>query len=149
MSRLLRTVTSLISLPSRLNSITNRFPGRLIFSGGFPPVYLTFSIQWSDVSDPSDSELMGDPNDEIIPGEEYKMVLCVRMDLKMGKGKMCAQCGHAAVGAVRTASMRVPNQLRRWERYGQPKIALKVIHQTPDLLENQVIRCRRKMKWTF
>lgn len=26
------------------------------------------------------------------------MVLCVRMDLKMGKGKMCAQCGHAAVG---------------------------------------------------
>ena len=127
MSRLLRSVTSLISLPIRLNSITNRFPGRLIFSGGF----FSFSkilIQWSDVSDPSDSELMGDPNDEIIPGEEYKMVLCVRMDLKMGKGKMCAQCGHAAVGAVRTASMRVPNQLRRWERYGQPKIALKVIY---------------------
>ena len=73
---------------------------------------------------------MGDPSDEVIPGEEYKMVLCVRMDLKMGKGKMCAQCGHAAVGAVRTASVRVPNQLRRWERYGQPKIALKVVLAT-------------------
>ncbi|CBY08165.1 unnamed protein product [Oikopleura dioica] len=82
--------------------------------------------EWSDVSDPSDSDLIGDQSDEIIPGDEYKMVLCVRMDLKMGKGKMCAQCGHAAVGAVRTASVRVPNQLRRWEQYGQPKIALKV-----------------------
>ena len=37
-------------------------------------------------------------DDELDDEEEYKMVLCVRMDLKMGKGKMCAQCGHAAVG---------------------------------------------------
>lgn len=33
--------------------------------------------------------LSGDP--------EYKMVLVVRNDLKMGKGKACAQCSHAAV----------------------------------------------------
>ena len=33
--------------------------------------------------------LSGDP--------EYKMVLIVRNDLKMGKGKACAQCSHAAV----------------------------------------------------
>ena len=29
-----------------------------------------------------------------------KMVLCVRKDLPMTKGKVCAQCCHAAVGAV-------------------------------------------------
>merc|ERR1711934_1264356 len=31
------------------------------------------------------------------PEANYKMVLCVRMDLKMGKGKIAAQCGHAKV----------------------------------------------------
>jgi len=30
-------------------------------------------------------------------GSAYKMVLVVRNDLKMGKGKACAQCSHAAV----------------------------------------------------
>ena len=30
---------------------------------------------------------------------EYKMVLIVRNDLKMGKGKACAQCSHAAVSS--------------------------------------------------
>lgn len=29
--------------------------------------------------------------------EEYKMVMVIRNDLKMGKGKACAQCSHAAV----------------------------------------------------
>ena len=33
---------------------------------------------------------------------EVKMVLVVREDLKMGKGKIGAQCGHATLGAYRT-----------------------------------------------
>ena len=32
--------------------------------------------------------------------EEVKMVMCVRRDLKMGAGKMCAQCAHAATAAA-------------------------------------------------
>ena len=32
-----------------------------------------------------------------------KMVLCVRKDLPMTKGKTCAQCCHAAVGAANRA----------------------------------------------
>ncbi|KAM3405438.1 hypothetical protein ACQJBY_008115 [Aegilops geniculata] len=32
------------------------------------------------------------------PGEELKMVLVVRQDLKMGAGKIASQCAHAATG---------------------------------------------------
>lgn len=52
--------------------------------------------QWETDDDEDNGEL--NLEDKVEPEEEYKMVLCVRMDLKMGKGKMCAQCGHAAVG---------------------------------------------------
>jgi hypothetical protein len=36
-----------------------------------------------------------------LPKEEYKMVLCVNSELKMTKGKVAAQCCHAAVAVVR------------------------------------------------
>ncbi|XP_059829613.1 peptidyl-tRNA hydrolase 2, mitochondrial [Hypanus sabinus] len=56
---------------------------------------------------------------------EYKMVLVVRNDLKMGKGKVAAQCSHAAVSAYRQLQVRNPNLLRQWEYCGQPKVVLK------------------------
>lgn len=58
---------------------------------------------------------------------EYKMMLVVRNDLKMGKGKIAAQCGHAAVGAYQTAVRRYPQIVDRWENMGCAKIAVKVI----------------------
>ena len=54
------------------------------------------------------------------------MVLVVRTDLKMGKGKAAAQCSHAAVGAYKIAKKNSPSILRAWERMGQPKIVTKV-----------------------
>ena len=42
-----------------------------------------------------------------------KMVLVVRTDLKMGKGKACAQCAHAAVAAFKKARSSCPDILRR------------------------------------
>lgn len=53
------------------------------------------------------------------------MILVVRNDLKMGKGKIAAQCGHAAVGAYQTAVRRYPATLRRWNDSGCAKIAVK------------------------
>mgnify|MGYP003903316443 CR=1 FL=1 len=32
-------------------------------------------------------------------GDDLKMMLVVREDLKMGKGKIGAQCGHATLGS--------------------------------------------------
>lgn len=58
-----------------------------------------------------------------------KMVLVVRADLGMGKGKMCAQCAHAAVSAVRAAAAgsRVQRaHLAAWDATGQTKVALRV-----------------------
>ncbi|XP_072909244.1 peptidyl-tRNA hydrolase 2, mitochondrial [Hemitrygon akajei] len=56
---------------------------------------------------------------------EYKMVLVVRNDLKMGKGKVAAQCSHAAVSAYRQLQVRNPDLLRQWEYCGQPKVVVK------------------------
>lgn len=57
--------------------------------------------------------------------DNYKLVLVIRTDLKMGKGKVAAQCAHAAVAAYKAASKH-PAILRAWEDCGQPKITLKV-----------------------
>lgn len=54
------------------------------------------------------------------------MVLVVRNDLKMGKGKIAAQCGHGAVGAYQKAVRTMPSVVRAWENTGCAKIALKV-----------------------
>ena len=54
------------------------------------------------------------------------MVLAVRMDLKMGKGKIAAQCSHAAVAAFKTAKNRKPELCSSWEKQGSRKIAGKI-----------------------
>ncbi|XP_012300830.1 peptidyl-tRNA hydrolase 2, mitochondrial isoform X1 [Aotus nancymaae] len=56
---------------------------------------------------------------------EYKMILVVRNDLKMGKGKVAAQCSHAAVSAYKQIQRRNPEVLKQWEYCGQPKVVVK------------------------
>ena len=63
---------------------------------------------------------------------DLKMVLVVRNDLKMGKGKLGAQCGHATLGAYTRAKKHSEGskywtklmEKYRWE--GQKKICVKV-----------------------
>lgn len=61
--------------------------------------------------------------------DHYKLVLVVRTDLKMGKGKIAAQCGHAAVTAYKNA-IKHPKILKGWERAGQAKITVQVDSET-------------------
>ncbi|KAI2625555.1 PTH2-domain-containing protein [Xylaria nigripes] len=71
------------------------------------------------------------------PNEECKLVLVVRTDLGMTKGKIAAQCSHATLACYKTLSKgasREPNSaeakiLKRWERLGQAKIAVQVKSQ--------------------
>ena len=57
---------------------------------------------------------------------EYKQVLVFRTDLKMGKGKIAAQAGHAAVSAAQDAFTRHKKWWEAWLYEGQRKIAVKV-----------------------
>ncbi|KAH8589698.1 peptidyl-tRNA hydrolase PTH2-domain-containing protein [Bisporella sp. PMI_857] len=58
--------------------------------------------------------------------EECKLVLVVRTDLGMTKGKIAAQCSHATLACYKNYLKNDPKSatLRRWERMGQAKIAL-------------------------
>ena len=57
---------------------------------------------------------------------EYKQVLVFRADLKMGKGKIAAQAGHAAISAADEAHKRHRTWWDAWMFEGQRKIAVKV-----------------------
>ncbi|KAI1753028.1 PTH2-domain-containing protein [Xylaria castorea] len=71
------------------------------------------------------------------PNEECKLVLVVRTDLGMTKGKIAAQCSHATLACYKTLSRGASRQptsaeakiLQRWERLGQAKIAVQVKSQ--------------------
>ncbi|CAI7763688.1 unnamed protein product [Closterium sp. NIES-53] len=54
------------------------------------------------------------------------IVLVVRSDLKMGKGKIGAQCGHATLGLYKRLAKRAPTALQRWDENGQVKVVVKV-----------------------
>lgn len=54
-----------------------------------------------------------------------KMVMVVRTDLGMKKGKIAAQCSHAALGSYRIAMKNAPDILNQWEAAGEPKVCCK------------------------
>ena len=56
---------------------------------------------------------------------EYKMVIVIRTDIKMSKGKVAAQAGHAAVSASEYARKNRPEWWNPWITEGQRKIAVK------------------------
>jgi PTH2 family peptidyl-tRNA hydrolase len=73
----------------------------------------------------------------------YKQALIIRLDLKIGRGKIAVQCSHAAVSSAEEARIHFPQWWKWWMEDGQRKIALKV----PDLdallnLENVARRNR-------
>jgi PTH2 family peptidyl-tRNA hydrolase len=58
---------------------------------------------------------------------EYKQVLVFRKDLKMSKGKIAAQAGHAAISAAQDAYVHHKKWWEAWLYEGQRKIAVKVL----------------------
>ena len=78
--------------------------------------------------------------DSMVEEEETKMVLVVNSSLAMGKGKVAAQCGHAAVLCYKAAMVEVPEVLARWERSGMAKVVVKA---TEEELEVVVGRARK------
>lgn len=57
---------------------------------------------------------------------DYKMVILVRNDLKMTKGKIAAQVGHAAVNCALSCKKKDPKRFDNWMTCGQAKVVLRV-----------------------
>lgn len=70
----------------------------------------------------------------------YKMVLCVNTSLKMEKGKIAAQCGHATLACYRKSLKLCPDAVGWWEHLGQAKIALKI----PDDAEMDALQAKAR-----
>ncbi|KAF1852214.1 peptidyl-tRNA hydrolase 2 mitochondrial precursor [Cucurbitaria berberidis CBS 394.84] len=88
----------------------------------------------ADGSEDEESSDEEDEDDDTAPAEfpghpeECKLVLVVRTDLGMTKGKIGAQCGHATLACYKHFLRHAPNStiLRRWEQMGQAKVALQI-----------------------
>jgi PTH2 family peptidyl-tRNA hydrolase len=74
----------------------------------------------------------------------YKQVIVVRTDLKMGKGKLAVQVGHAAVSAAEEARKKRPEWWQAWREEGQCKVAVKA-ESLPDLLDLQKKTAQMKL----
>ena len=57
--------------------------------------------------------------------QEFKQVIAVRTDIKMGKGKLAVQVAHAAVEASSIARSRNRSWYDKWKDGGQAKVAVK------------------------
>lgn len=57
---------------------------------------------------------------------EYKQVIVVRSDLKMGKGKLAVQVAHASVSSAEQARRHHDRWYEAWIQENQAKICLKV-----------------------
>ncbi|KAI5206806.1 PTH2-domain-containing protein [Aureobasidium subglaciale] len=77
-------------------------------------------------SDSEDSEDDQEVNGFEDSTEECKLVLVVRTDLGMTKGKIAAQCSHATLACYKTLLRQNSPILKRWEGYGQAKVAVQV-----------------------
>lgn len=96
-----------------------------------PDASETESSDDDDAAEEDDEDDVQDLGElQTFPGnsEECKLVLVVRSDLGMTKGKIAAQCGHATLACYKTLVRADPSHpvLKRWERLGQAKVALKI-----------------------
>lgn len=67
----------------------------------------------------------------------YKQVILIRQDLKLPKGKACAQSAHASVEAVLKSDSKL---VKSWREEGMAKIVVKVKDQ------KELIKCFQQAK---
>ncbi|KAJ2848632.1 hypothetical protein IWW36_003182 [Coemansia brasiliensis] len=73
-------------------------------------------------------------------GEDIKLVLVIRTDLGMSKGKVAAQCSHATLACYKEARKRAAELVRQWEVMGQTKVTLKCSS------EEEMVQMERKAR---
>ena len=58
--------------------------------------------------------------------DEYKQVILIRTDLKMGTGKKCAQSCHASISSSDLVRTKNKSVWKNWKNTGQKKVVLRV-----------------------
>ncbi|KAA8648783.1 hypothetical protein EYZ11_004910 [Aspergillus tanneri] len=158
LDRLPPSTTAYVVATAIIAGITGYFLGQGASLGLFSPrekegwpssydvkVHQDSSDEEGDDEDDSEEEDEGDGGELASfenNDEEVKLVLVVRTDLGMTKGKIAAQCSHATLACYKYLTAYTPNSpiLRRWERQGQAKIALQVKSEEElQLLQAQAI----------
>jgi len=84
-----------------------------------------------DLDEDNNKEFGHQSNTSFIQDEEFKLVLVVRTDLGMTKGKIAAQCSHATLACYKAllkqearAKSQSDSFLSRWESTGQAKVTV-------------------------
>jgi len=75
-----------------------------------------------------------------LPVFRYKQVIVLRTDLKMSRGKIAAQAGHAAVSAAEETRKKFSEWWKAWIEEGQCKIAVRAGS------EQELLELERKAK---
>lgn len=79
------------------------------------------------IAEAEEEELNTLVDSDLIPEDiALKMVILVRTDLNMSKGKIAAQVGHAVLGAYKLCLKLIPDYVNAWTYRAQAKITLKV-----------------------
>lgn len=58
--------------------------------------------------------------------DEYKQVILIRTDLKMGTGKKCVQSCHASISSADLVRIKNKEVWKKWKNSGQKKVVLKI-----------------------
>ena len=58
--------------------------------------------------------------------DEFKQVILIRTDLKMGTGKKCAQSCHASLSSADLVRIKNKDVWKKWKNTGQKKVVLKI-----------------------
>ena len=61
---------------------------------------------------------------------EYKLVIVVRTDLGISKGKMAAQVSHAAVNCSLQSKKSDSSNFKKWYADGQKKVVVKITNES-------------------
>ena len=85
-------------------------------------------------------QLTAPKSSDSVPNGPFKLVLVINHDLKMGKGKIAAQSGHASVSATLKLGTNKPNLLDAWLKSGQKKVCLKTTQDELFELEKRAIK---------
>ncbi len=70
---------------------------------------------------------------------ELKMWLAVRQDIKMSKGKLAAQSGHAFGDLYLKARDQVPDLFRQYQEHATPKVTVKA--KNADTMDRIAAEC--------